>query len=70
MNGGVNISDAEASLSSPGTLLPQQFASNPNPINFHLEAGDIVFAVFGTIFLTLLMGVVILGFCIHPFFLA
>lgn len=46
------------------------FAENPNPINFGLEAGDIVFAVFGSIFLVIVGGLTLLGFCIHPFFLA
>lgn len=48
----------------------QDFASNPRPINFGLEAGDIIFAIFGGLFLTVMMGLVLLGFCIHPFFLA
>lgn len=46
------------------------FASNPDPTNFGLEAGDIVFAVFGSIFLVVVGGLTLLGFCIHPFFLA
>ena len=46
------------------------FARNPDPINFGLEPGDIIFAVFGSIFLTVVGGLVLLGFCIHPFFLA
>lgn len=48
----------------------EQFADNPRPINYGLEAGDIVFAVFGSIFLTILVGAIILGYVIHPFFLA
>ena len=47
-----------------------EFAENPRPINYGLEAGDIIFAVFGSIFLTILAGAIILGFVIHPFFLA
>jgi hypothetical protein len=47
-----------------------EFADNPRPINYGLEAGDIVFAVFGSIFLTILVGAIILGYVIHPFFLA
>ena len=47
-----------------------EFANNPRPINYGLEAGDIVFAVFGSIFLTILVGAIILGYVIHPFFLA
>jgi len=46
------------------------FASNPRPINYGLEPGDIVFAVFGTFFLLVLSGAIILGFCIHPFYLS
>lgn len=48
----------------------EQFADNPRPFNYGLEAGDIVFAVFGSIFLTILVGAIILGYVIHPFFLA
>ena len=48
----------------------EPFANNPRPINYGLEAGDIVFAVFGSIFLTILVGAIILGYVIHPFFLA
>ena len=48
----------------------QNFAFNPDPTNFGLEAGDIVFAVFGSIFLTAVGIMTLLGFCIHPFFLA
>lgn len=46
------------------------FASNPNPINYGLEAGDIVFAVIGSILLTIVMFLILLGYFIHPFFLA
>lgn len=54
-----------------GTYTPlERFADNPRPINYGLEAGDIVFAVFGSIFLTILAGAIILGYVIHPFFLA
>lgn len=45
-------------------------ASNPNPINYGLEAGDIVFSVIGSILLAGVLGLVILGFCVHPFFLS
>lgn len=48
----------------------EDFLGNPNPINFNLEPGDIVFSIFGAIFLTVVSGLVLLGFCIHPFFLA
>lgn len=48
----------------------QRFADNPNPINYGLEGGDIVFAVIGTILTAVVLGLVILGFCIHPFFLS
>lgn len=54
---------------TPG-LMSQRFADNPRPINYGLEAGDIVFAVFGSIFLTIVGALTVLGFCIHPFFLA
>ena len=47
-----------------------EFVDNPNPINFGLEAGDIIFAVFGSIFLAIVGFLTVLGFCIHPFFLA
>ena len=54
-----------------GTYRPlSEFANNPRPINYGLEAGDIVFAVFGSVFLTILVGAIILGYVIHPFFLA
>ena len=53
------------------TYMPlSEFVENPRPINYGLEAGDIVFAVFGSIFLTILTGAIILGYVIHPFFLA
>ena len=48
----------------------EQAASNPNPINYYLEAGDYVFIVFGSILCGALVFVVVLGYCIHPFFLA
>jgi hypothetical protein len=47
-----------------------RFASNPNPINYGLEAGDIVFAVFGSILLVVVGALAVLGFFIHPFFLS
>ena len=57
--------------SSIGTFYRlNEFAENPRPINYGLEAGDIVFAVFGSVFLTILAGAIILGYVIHPFFLA
>lgn len=56
----------EDALNTPN--LP--FAENPDPTNFGLEAGDIVFAVFGSLFLLVVGGLTVLGFCIHPFFLA
>ena len=46
------------------------FASNPKPINYGLEAGDIVFAVFGSILLVIVAAIIVLGFFIHPFFLS
>ena len=59
------------SIPGVGTYTPlERFADNPRPINYGLEAGDIVFAVFGSIFLTILVGAIILGYVIHPFFLA
>lgn len=48
----------------------RSFADNTNPINYGLEPGDIVFAVFGSILLTIVCGLIILGYFIHPFFLA
>ena len=63
--GNRTISDALASENRY-----QNFANNPRPINFGLEPGDIVFAVFGSIFLAIVGFLTILGFCIHPFFLA
>ena len=45
-------------------------AENPDPINFYLEAGDYVFAVIGSIAVAIVLGLAILGYCIHPFFLA
>ena len=47
-----------------------EFAENPNPINYFLAGGDIVFIVFGVFFLFLLVVLIMIGFCIHPFFLA
>lgn len=61
--GSTNISVARSNQQAP-------FAENPNPINFGLEPGDIVFAVFGAIFLTILAFMIVLGYCIHPFFLS
>ena len=46
------------------------FVENPRPINYGLEAGDIIFAVFGSVLLAILSGAIILGFVIHPFCLA
>ena len=71
----VTISTLERLESTPNIAIGRfyrlnQFANNPRPINYGLEAGDIVFAVFGSIFLTILAGAIILGFVIHPFFLA
>ena len=42
------------------------FATNPNPVDYGLEVGDYFFAVFGSIFLFLLMVVIVIGFIIHP----
>ena len=55
---------------SQGAIIESRFASNPNPINYGLEAGDIVFAVIGSILLTIVSFLILLGYCIHPFFLA
>ena len=46
------------------------FASNPDPINYGLEAGDIVFAIFGSLLLAVLGFLIVLGYFIHPFFLS
>lgn len=46
------------------------FAENPNPVNYGLEPGDIVFAVIGSLLLAIVCAATILGYCIHPFFLA
>ena len=48
----------------------QEFAQNPDPINYGLTGGDIVFAIIGSILCAIVMGLVILGFCIHPFYLS
>ncbi|XP_003388756.1 PREDICTED: uncharacterized protein LOC100631580 [Amphimedon queenslandica] len=56
--------------SSFGSNTINTLASNPNPINYGLEAGDIAFAVIGSILLTVVMFLIILGYFIHPFFLA
>jgi hypothetical protein len=63
--------------SFPGNVTLEQamdsnmgFASNPNPINYGLEDGDIVFAFFGSVLLVILGGLILLGFFIHPFFLS
>lgn len=50
--------------------LRDSLAENPNPINFYLEAGDYVFAVIGSIAVAVVIGLAILGYFIHPFFLA
>ena len=47
-----------------------ELAENPDPINFYLEAGDYVFAVLGSIVVAIVLGLAILGYFIHPFFLA
>ena len=62
--GNLTLSDARG-MTSEGN-----FGSNPNPINYGLEAGDIVFAVFGSLFLVAVGLIVLLGFFIHPFFLS
>jgi hypothetical protein len=62
--GYISLSDARR-MTSDGA-----FGSNPNPINYGLEAGDIVFAVFGSILLVVVGALVLLGFFIHPFFLS
>ena len=46
------------------------FATNPDPINYGLEAGDIVFAFFGSVLLVVLGFLVVLGYFIHPVFLS
>lgn len=69
----VTIGNLEGGLSSSidGSFYSlSEFAENPRPINYGLEAGDIVFAVFGSVFLAILSGAIILGFVIHPFCLA
>ena len=52
------------------TYSRSNFVRNPNPINYGLEPGDIVFAFFGSVLLAALSFLIILGYCIHPFFLA
>ena len=59
-----------ADLENQGILSTLEFAQNPNPINYGLTGGDIVFAIIGSILCTVVMGLVILGFCIHPFLLS
>ena len=44
-----------------------EFAENPNPINYGLTGGDIVFVIIGTALLALLGFLIIFGFCIQPF---
>jgi len=61
----VNVSEALAPENRT-----QNFVNNPRPINYGLEPGDIVFAVFGSLFLLIVGALTVLGFCIHPFFLA
>lgn len=46
-----------------------RFASNPNPVDYGLEVGDYFFAVFGSIFVFLLLVVIVIGFIIHPLLL-
>lgn len=46
------------------------FASNPNPVNYGLKAGDKVFAFFGSVLVAILLVIIIFGFFIHPFFLS
>ena len=50
--------------------LKDRLAENPNPRNLYLEAGDYVFAVLGAIVVAIVLGLAILGYFIHPFFLA
>ena len=72
LSGNVTLEQAEEGDRDMG-IIPrniQNRAGNPNPINYGLEAGDIVFSVIGAILLSGVMALVILGFCIHPFFLA
>ena len=68
----VTVANLERGISNPpGTYYPiQDFANNPRPINYGLEAGDIIFAVFGSILLAIVTGAIILGFVIHPYCLA
>lgn len=74
---GFNVSfeesdDASVSVQFGGdyTYSRSNFVRNPNPINYGLEPGDIVFAFFGSVLLAALSFLIILGYCIHPFFLA
>ena len=57
-------------IESALTGMTQEFAQNPDPINYGLTGGDIVFAIIGSILCAVVMGLVILGFCIHPFYLS
>ena len=65
----ITVEDIESGRVPEFTTLAN-FVENPRPINYGLEAGDIVFAVFGSIFLTILCGAIVLGFFIHPFYLS
>lgn len=65
----IAVEDIEAGR-VPEFMSLANFVENPRPINYGLEAGDIVFAVFGSIFLTILCGAIVLGFFIHPFYLS
>lgn len=59
-------------LQEAGSLsdIEDMFAENPNPVNYGLEAGDYAFAVLGGFLLGILTFIILLGYCIHPFFLA
>lgn len=50
--------------------LRDNLAENPEPVNLYLEAGDYVFAVIGSFVCAIVLGLAILGYFIHPFFLA
>lgn len=71
---GRELSSAELACRSLSTDeqddIREDLAENPNPINYYLEAGDYVFAVLGSVAISIVLGLALLGYCIHPFFLA
>ena len=63
-----NNSNVSRALSS-SQIDMSRFAANSNPINYGLEAGDIVFAIIGSILLAAVGFLIVFGYFIHPVFI-